>query len=95
MPAAVAAAPAVAEIEVTDAGAYVRVHWTAAGSLPVGDVKFKFRDTVPFVPAVPDDRLKESVCPNRTCVNSRKKTPEISAGRPLAIYFVIYPFSGG
>jgi hypothetical protein len=41
---------------------YVRVHWTAAGSLPDGDVKFRFSEAVPPT-TMPELRDKESVCP--------------------------------
>jgi len=41
--------------------------------LPVGDVKVKVRDTVPFAAAVPDESASESVWPNAACVISNKK----------------------
>lgn len=77
-PAAVAAAPAVAVIDVTAVGEYDKVHWTPAGSLPLGDVKDKLRETVPFVPAVPEDRAKVSVCPMAACVNNKQKAMSVS-----------------
>jgi len=57
----VAAVPGVAEMAATLPAGYVNVHWTDAGSLPGGDAKFTFRETVPFVAAVPEDSVKESV----------------------------------
>jgi hypothetical protein len=41
----------------------VNVHCTAAGSLPAGDVKIRFRDIVPFAAVVPEDKTNESDCP--------------------------------
>ena len=63
MPALVATDPAAAEIETILPEGNVSVHCRAAGSLPAGDVKVRFRDTVPFAAAVPEDRTNESVCP--------------------------------
>jgi hypothetical protein len=57
-----AAGPALAEMEATLPAGYVRVHWTAAGSLPDGDVKFRFSEAVPPT-TMPELRDKESVCP--------------------------------
>ena len=54
------AAPAVAEMETTLVVGYVNVHCSDAGSLPEGEVNVKFRETVPFAAAVPDDRANES-----------------------------------
>ncbi len=62
-PAAVTAVPAVAEMETTLAVEYVKVHCKAVSWLPGADVRFRFKDTVRFDPAVPDDKLKESVTP--------------------------------
>jgi hypothetical protein len=62
-PAAVAAALAVAEMETILLSGYVSVHCKAVSSLPVAEVKFRFRDTVPFDPAVPEDKLKVSAVP--------------------------------
>jgi hypothetical protein len=45
------------------AGGNVNVNCRAAGSLPAGDVNVRFRDTVPFAAAVPEDKTNESVCP--------------------------------
>jgi hypothetical protein len=63
LPALIAAIPAIAEMETTLLGGYVTVHWTAAGSLPDSDIRFRLSETVPFDAAVPDDSVKESVCP--------------------------------
>ena len=57
----VAAVPALAEMAVTSLAGYVRVHCKAAGSLPTGDVKFRFSATVPSEPAVPDITVNVSV----------------------------------
>jgi hypothetical protein len=59
----VAAVPALAEMETTLLGGYVKVHCKAAGSLPAGDVKFRFTDIAPPVPTFADPNVKESVCP--------------------------------
>jgi hypothetical protein len=61
LPAPVIADPALAEMEVTFAAGYVKLHWTAAGSLPDGEVRFRFRDKVPLDVAAPDDKARESV----------------------------------
>jgi hypothetical protein len=63
LPALVATSPAAAEIETTLAGGNVNVNCRAAGSLPAGDVKVRFKDTVPFAAVVPEDKTNESVCP--------------------------------
>jgi hypothetical protein len=39
--------------------------------LPVADAKFKFRETVPFVAAVPEESIKESVW--ATATGARKR----------------------
>jgi hypothetical protein len=85
--AAVIAGPAVAVIAVTLLTGYVTVHSMAAGSLPAGDVRFRFRDTTPLDPALPDDKFKESVCPKEACAATKKAT--VSRG---AILFFINPF---
>jgi hypothetical protein len=59
----VAADPAAAEIETTLLEGNVKVSCTDAGSLPAGDVRFRFKDTVPFAAVVPEDNANESVCP--------------------------------
>jgi hypothetical protein len=68
LPALVAAGPTTAEIETTFAGGNVNVNCRATGSLPAGDVKVRFRDTVPFAAAVPEDKTNESVCPKEAWV---------------------------
>jgi hypothetical protein len=67
----VAAVPGVAEMETTLAAGYVNVHWRDAGSLPVGDAKFTFIETVPFVTAVPEDSVNESVWARATGARKR------------------------
>lgn len=59
LPAAFSAAPAVAEMETTLATGYVRLHSTAAGWLPEGDVKARLRVTVPPEFAVAEDKESE------------------------------------
>jgi hypothetical protein len=76
LPAAVAAAPAVAEIDVTAEGEYVNAHCTPAGWLPAGAANVKLSVTAPFDPAVPEDRTKEPVCPNNGYAD--RKTSNIS-----------------
>jgi hypothetical protein len=53
----------------------------ADGSLPAGEVKVKFRDTLPFAAAVPDERASESGpdCPKETRAESREAIATISA----------------
>lgn len=65
-------------MEVTAVEEYENVHCTPAGSLPLGDCKDKFRETVPFVPAVPEDRVKVPACPMAACVNSKQKARSVS-----------------
>jgi hypothetical protein len=48
------------------------------------------RDKVPFAAAVPEDRPKESVCPKRTCVTSKKEMARIGALEHFAINLVRY-----
>lgn len=59
----VAAAPALAETVTRLLAGYVRVHSTAAGWLPDGNVKVRFRDAIPPVPTAPEARDRESTCP--------------------------------
>lgn len=40
--------------------------------MPVGELKLKFKDTVPFAVTVPEERERESVWPNAACVASKK-----------------------
>jgi hypothetical protein len=63
LPALVADVPAPAEIETILLAGNVNVNCRAAGSLPAGEVKVRFRDIVPFAAAVPEDKTNESVCP--------------------------------
>lgn len=65
LPALVAAGPATAETETMSAGENANVDCRAAGSLPAGDVRVRFRDTVPFAAVVPEDKTNESVCPKQ------------------------------
>jgi hypothetical protein len=58
-------------METTLAAGYINVHWRDAGSLPVGDAKFTFRETVPFVAAVPGDSVKKSVWARATGARKR------------------------
>ena len=78
------AAPAVAEMETTLAVGYVNVHWSDAGSLPEGDVNVKFRGTVPFAAAVPDDRVNESVCAVAARAKRRSAMATADAPRPCS-----------
>jgi hypothetical protein len=79
--AATAADPTTAEIAVTLLAGYVKVHSTADGSLPVGEVRFRFRDTVPLELALPDNKFKTSVCPKEACAAIKKEN--ISRGAVL------------
>jgi len=60
LPAAAAAAPALAEMATMSDGEYANVHWMPAGSLPEGELSERFRDTVPPGAVAPDDSAKES-----------------------------------
>jgi len=81
LPAAVIAGPEFTEMETTLAGGYVTVHSMADGSLPAGEVKVKLKATLPFEPAVPDERAKESgpVCPKEARADSREAIAAINA----------------
>jgi hypothetical protein len=82
LPALVADNPATAEIEMTLLAGKVSVHCNAAGSLPAGEVRVRFKETVPLVAVVPEDRANESVCPKETwAVNKSAKSDAI---QPLA-----------
>ena len=52
----------------------------AAGSFPDGEVKVKFRATAPLELAVPDDKVKESVCPKAVCASSENKQQSTRIG---------------
>jgi hypothetical protein len=72
LPALAAEDPATTEIAATLLAGYVSVHWSAAGSLPAGEVKFRFSETAPFAAAVPEDNAKESVWLNAVRPATRK-----------------------
>jgi hypothetical protein len=74
LPALLADDPTVADTDKTLLTGNVNVHCRAAGSLPAGDVKFRFRETAPFAAAVPEARVRESVCANAACVASKKNS---------------------
>lgn len=78
------AAPAVAEMETTLVVGYVNVHCSDAGSLPEGEVNVKFRETVPFAAAVPDDRANESVCAMAAGTKRRSAMATADAPRPCS-----------
>jgi hypothetical protein len=81
LPTAVAAGPEVTDMAVTSLGEYVRVHWTPTGMWPLSEVRFRFRETVPSDAALPEDRVKESVCPNDTFAAT--KNAAVSKGAML------------
>jgi hypothetical protein len=64
LPAAVAAEPALAEMERTSPGGYDNVQLSAAGCSPAGEVKFRSRVTVPFAAVLAEDKFRaiHSVC---------------------------------
>src|SRR4051812_36394466 len=64
LPAAVAAAPLVAEIERTWDALNVNVHCTAAGSLPAGDESWRLKDAAPAEVAVPEVSVSDPLCAN-------------------------------
>ena len=77
--AAVAALPAVAlTLAMLDA-LYVRVHCTAAGSLPLGDVRLRFKVVLPPALTAPEDNVNVSVWAN----DHAEKTLHISSSRVL------------
>jgi hypothetical protein len=55
----------------------------ADGSLPAGEVKTKFRATLPFEAAAPDDRARESgpACPKDARADNREAIAAINAIR--------------
>ena len=77
-----AADPATAEIETTFVEGKVRVHCKAAGSFPAGEVRVRFKETVPLPAVVPDDKTNESVCADDTCAAA--KSAKSDAIQPLA-----------
>jgi hypothetical protein len=68
-------------MDTTLAEGKVNVHSMADGWLPVGEVRAKFRATLPLGAAVPDERAKESgpVCPNEARADSRVAAAKIHA----------------
>jgi hypothetical protein len=56
----------------------------ADGSLPAGEVNARFRATLPFGAAVPDDRAKESgpACPKAARADSREIIAKINPPCP-------------
>jgi hypothetical protein len=92
LPALVADSPAVAEIETTLAGGNVNVSCRAEGSLPTGDVRVRFSETVPFAAVVPEDKTNESVCPKEAWAvtkNANSGAIQPTLERRLILY-VIY-----
>ena len=96
LPALVSAVPATTLREATlPATEGETVHCKPAGwTAPFGTVKFKFRDTVPPGPVLPEDNAKELVCPNSSgaLTKSRKGAARIGVS-PRFIelaFFVIY-----
>jgi len=69
-------------METTLAAGYVKVHCTDAGSLPVGDVKFKFKETVPFAAAIPEASTSESFCATAAGAKNRAATARVNTYRP-------------
>ena len=59
LPAATAAAPALAEIATMSDGEYAKVHSMAAGWLPDGELIERLTETVPPGVITPDDRTTE------------------------------------
>jgi hypothetical protein len=83
LPAAVAAAPGAALMAVTS-GVKARVHWRAAGEVPVA-LRFRFRLTVPPMVVLPEASAKDVVWPWAAVPN---RTDEIAArkrGSPLPL----------
>jgi len=66
LPAAVADAPALAEMATMSDVEYAKVHWIAAGWLPDGELSERLRETVPPGVAPPEDRDRESDWPKAT-----------------------------
>jgi hypothetical protein len=81
LPAAVAAGPAVTDMAVTSLGEYVSVHWMPTGMRPFVEVRFRFRETVPSGVVLPEDKIKECVCPNETFAAT--KNAAVSKGATL------------
>ena len=79
----VATGPRLALIEAILAAGYVRVHCRAAGSEPAGEARFRFKETVPSAPAVPEDSVRESVCAKETRAKSRNVNVTVGARMPL------------
>jgi hypothetical protein len=81
LPAAVMAVPEFTKMETTFAGGYVTVHSIADGSLPAGDVRVRFKATVPSEAAVPDDKTSESGpdCAIDAGADNRKAIASVSA----------------
>ena len=82
--AAVAATPALTEIEATLLGGYVNIHCTAAGELPAGELNTKFRAISPLEAAVPEERAKISgpAWPNKALADTSKARAKILATWP-------------
>jgi hypothetical protein len=61
------------------------------GSLPAGEVKTRFRTTLPLDEAVPEDRAKESgpACPKEARADSRDTTANIHTPFPGVEYLLI------
>jgi hypothetical protein len=82
LPAAVALPPATALIETTAAGEYVKVHCTAAGSLPAGEVRVKF-NVAPPPDTVPDESASVSCASRGETDKSNNVTLEIPQTKQL------------
>ena len=75
--AAVALVPATAEIEAISAGVYTKVHCRAAGSVPAGAVRVRFRVTLPPGVVLADDNANVSFCADALAANPNRINTKI------------------
>jgi hypothetical protein len=76
-------------MDTTLAAGYVSVHWKAAGSLPEGEDRTRFKATVPLAPVVPDDNAIASGPVPGAPKNTGEATANINATRPrMQVFFI-------
>jgi hypothetical protein len=77
--AAAALGPAVTAIETIVAVEYVKVHCSAAGSLPAGDVKVRFRGVPTPEGVALDDNIRAPTCAKAGLMTNAETTRTLSA----------------
>jgi hypothetical protein len=79
----VALGPAVTAIDTIAPAGYVKVHCSAAGSLPAGDVKVRFKGVLTPEGVAPEDNTREPACATAGLIISAARTRALSMCREI------------